>query len=394
LNKARLNILFVSTLSYISWGGSEMLWSDAALRLMQAGHAVSANVSGWRERPRQISALMAAGISVKERGFLPVTVRPELLRKACVSLVRRGGLRAFLRRLKQAPPDLICISSGSPADDVQMINLCVRSGVPYVLVTQANAENLWPNDISAGQMIDIFQGARRAYFVSQSNLRLLETQLGVELSNAEVIRNPFNVRWEANPPYPDSGEVVRLACVGRLDPSAKGQDLLLQVLASERWRSRPVEVSFYGTGPMEAGLRRLTERLGLMERVRFCGHENDIERVWATHQALVLPSRFEGLPLAIVEAMLCGRPVIVTDVAGNAELVEDGVTGFVAEAPTVRHLQEAMERAWTRRQEWANIGMAAARAIRERIPADPAAEFARKLLALIEGVPKFVLAKC
>jgi glycosyltransferase involved in cell wall biosynthesis len=377
-------ILFVSTLSYISWGGSEVLWSEAALRLVRAGHAISANVSGWWERPRQVSALMAAGIVVNERGFLSLTIRPELLGKACASLVRRARLRTFARRLKQAPPDLICISSGSPADDFALINLCVRSGVPYVLITQANAENLWPNDISVSRMIDVFQGARRTYFVSQSNLRLLETQLGVELSNAEVVRNPFNVRWEANPPYPDSGEVIRLACVGRLDPAAKGQDLLLQVLASEPWRSRPVEVSFYGTGPMEAGLRRLTERLRLTERVRFCGHENDIERVWATHQALVLPSRFEGLPLAIVEAMLCGRPVIVTDVAGNAELVEDGVTGFVAEAPTARHLQEAMERAWTRRLEWANIGMAAARAIRERIPADPAAEFADKLLTLIK----------
>jgi glycosyltransferase involved in cell wall biosynthesis len=378
-------ILFVSTLSYISWGGSEVLWSETALRLVQAGHGVSASVAGWPERARQISALMAAGITVSERGVLPVRVRPELLRRACFSLVRRVGLRTFSRRLKQAPPDLICISSGSPVDDFELINLCVRSGVPYVLITQANAENLWPDDISAGRMIDIFQGARRAYFVSRSNLRLLETQLGIELTNAEVVRNPFNVRREANPPYPDSGERVRLACVGRLDPSAKGQDLLLQVLASEPWRSRPVDVSFYGTGPMEAGLRRLTRRLGLEERVRFCGHENDIERVWATHQALVLPSRFEGLPLAMVEAMLCGRPVIITDVAGNAELVEDGVTGFVAEAPTVPHLQKAMEQAWNRRQEWAGMGNAAARSIREQIPADPAAELAKKLLKVIEN---------
>jgi glycosyltransferase involved in cell wall biosynthesis len=77
--------------------------------------------------------------------------------------------------------------------------------------------------------------------------------------------------------------------------------------------------------------------------------------------------------------MLCGRPAIVTDVAGNAELVTDGTTGFVAESATRRQLSEAMERAWARRQDWESMGKAAARQIREMIPRDPAAEFARKL---------------
>jgi hypothetical protein len=64
--------------------------------------------------------------------------------------------------------------------------------------------------------------------------------------------------------------------------------------------------------------------------------------------------------------------------------VEDGITGFIAEAPTARHLRQAMDRAWERRYDWESIGKAAACAIREQIPADPGAEFARKLLALIE----------
>ena len=64
---------------------------------------------------------------------------------------------------------------------------------------------------------------------------------------------------------------------------------------------------------------------------------------------LVMPSRFEGLPLAIVEAMLCARPVVATDVAGHAEVVEDGVTGFLADAPTVGAIAAALERCWVRR---------------------------------------------
>lgn len=57
-----------------------------------------------------------------------------------------------------------------------------------------------------------------------------------------------------------------------------------------------------------------------------------------------MPSRFEGLPLAMVEAMLCARPVVATDVAGHAEIIEDGVTGFLADAPTAGSMAAALER--------------------------------------------------
>ena len=69
-----------------------------------------------------------------------------------------------------------------------------------------------------------------------------------------------------------------------------------------------------------------------LEKVTYGGFTEDVESIWASHHALVLPSRSEGLPLVVVEAMLCGRPAIVTDVAGNAELIQDGVSGFVAAA--------------------------------------------------------------
>ncbi|MBE0540488.1 MAG: glycosyltransferase [Verrucomicrobia bacterium] len=175
---------------------------------------------------------------------------------------------------------------------------------------------------------------------------------------------------------------IRLACVGRLEPVAKGQDLILRLLAIEPWRSRRITVSFFGRGDCEEGVRRLAEKLGVSRQVEFFGHMDDIRALWASHHALLLPSRFEGLPLTIVEAMLCGRPVIVTDVAGNAEFVTEGVTGFIAEAPTVNHLSAAMERAWEQRRNWERIGQAAAAAIRQFMPEDPAGVFARRLLEL------------
>jgi glycosyltransferase involved in cell wall biosynthesis len=175
-----------------------------------------------------------------------------------------------------------------------------------------------------------------------------------------------------------------MACVARLEPPAKGQDLLFEVMASEAWRSRPVKLSLFGKGSMEKGLKRLARRLDLEGRVAFCGHAADIEKLWAEHHILVLPSRYEGLPLALVEAMLCSRPAIVTDVAGNAELVEDGNSGFVAAAPTKFHLNETMERAWKMREKWKGMGAKARLIVQAKVCENPAAAFAENLERLAQ----------
>jgi glycosyltransferase involved in cell wall biosynthesis len=137
-------------------------------------------------------------------------------------------------------------------------------------------------------------------------------------------------------------------------------------------------VNLYGDGIMKKGLESLAEHLGLTS-VSFLGHVRDVESIWSQNHALVLPSRYEGLPLALVEAMLCSRIAIVTDIGGNAEVVEDESTGFIAGAPTVELLDDAMERAWRRRKEWQSLGERAGKRIRELVPSDPVALFSNDL---------------
>ena len=379
--RERRTIAFVSTNWAGPWGGSELLWSEAALRLVARGHTVAANVYAWPTPAPQLQMLRQAGIGIEERRFAS-NLGPSWLQKLAGATIRAGAPRRLGRWLSGLHADLICLSIGSPDDDEALMSVCTTQKIPYVIIVQANREELWPNEQDARIWIDIFSRARRVCFVSQGNRALLESQLGIALPNAEVVRNPFNVRYDAKVPWPESGEPVKLACVGRLDPGAKGQDLLLQLMASDRWRTRPVQISLFGSGGGEDGLRRLSQRLGISERVRFCGHVGNVEAIWATHHGLVLPSRYEGLPLALVEAMLCARPVIVTDVAGNAELVEHGVTGFVAEAPTLRHLDDAMDQAWQARDDWQRMGQRAAIAARDLVPPDPAATFGEALVRL------------
>ena len=198
-----------------------------------------------------------------------------------------------------------------------------------------------------------------------------------------MVRNPFLVPWDSPPPWPESDGSYHLACVGRLYPKEKGQDILLRVLAGEKWRGRPLKFTFFGAGEQRAGLEAMaaspacpTSASPAMRTI--------LPDSGARHHALVLPSRAEGLPLVVVEAMLCGRVPIVTDVAGNAELVEDGESGFVAEAAAEKSFDSALERAWARRDEWPAIGAAAAVRARALVPPDPPATLADALLRLVE----------
>jgi glycosyltransferase involved in cell wall biosynthesis len=377
-----MRIAFISGMSGFPWGGSEVLWSETANRLLDSGHAVFASVTRWPETAGPLQSLKEKGADIDERKWQVASRRERFGARVLRRKPVHPAWDPCWQKIVDFCPDLVCVSHGAALCGTDWMMRCHKAGISYVGVAQANFEQWWPDDGRAGAIMEAYLGAEKAFFVSEANLALFERQIGTSLPNGEVVCNPFNVRWDARPAWPVDDGMLRLACVARLEPAAKGQDMLFQVLAQPKWRERPVTVSLFGKGPWEMGLRRLAEWLGVADRVRFAGHVEDIEQVWRTHHALVLPSRYEGLPLSVVEAMLCGRPVIVTDVAGNSEPLEDNVTGFVAEAATARHLEDAMERAWRRRNDWHAIGLAAADSIRQRTPEDPAQVFANKLLSL------------
>jgi glycosyltransferase involved in cell wall biosynthesis len=377
-----MRIAFVANNTHVPWGGSEELWSLAALRLREKGVEVLACVQNWRPRPPRLEELARAGAHL--RAIRPV--RAMRYREWLRSVWRREPRRGLLSRMVDDAivpfaPDLVVVSQMHNLDGIEWAAALGRRDLPYALLGQAACEYNWPADAQWRQARVAYAGARASFFVSRHNLELTQRELGMELANAAVVRNPFLVRHDAKLPWPSEDGEMRLACVARLAPAAKGQDLLFQALHRARWRDRALSVSLFGGGGNEASLRGLAEHLDLRS-IRFRGHEADVEAIWREHHALVLPSRFEGLPLALVEAMLCGRPAIVTPAGGNAELVEEGVTGFVADAISVDALDEALERAWQARSRWRAMGEAAAVRARAAVPADPAAGFAATLMAL------------
>lgn len=375
-----LRFTFIS--SNAAWGGSEELWSAAAADLAAAGHRVTVYKSGIDETEPRIERLRLLGATLRDLTGGALFPRRLGTLLTFLSFPLSYGLqlaRLHLGLLRSRRPDLIVLSQGGNADGLFLAEACHRLKLPYVLIMQKADDLYWPTDKRRKRLRVVYQAARACYFVSHHNRRLTEEQLGLKLPRTEIVRNPFLVPWEPRSDWPEQeGDALRLACIGRLYPMEKGQDLLLRVLARDHWRARPLTVTFYGSGEQRAGLEGMAQQLGLAS-VTFAGFIRDVASIWDTHHALILPSRCEGLPLVLVEAMLSARVPIVTNVAGNGEVVTDDVTGFLAAAPTEDAVDEALQRAWTRRHEWRAIGQTAATHIRTLIPPDPAALLAATL---------------
>ena len=360
------------------WGGSEELWSQTATELKGQGHSVWASVEAWPQLSNKVTALAQQGIKIETRFSFQIGRGKRIWSK--VSL-RRKRIYGRLRRFN---PDLVVISQGQNCEGFEWSKVCREAGIPYVIILHCNNEFAWFEDSAVGEAAASYAGAHRVFYISRNNLDLLCLQLGTPLLNVELVRNPYNVSPEGTPPWPDESEGWRLACVARTDLAAKGQHSLLQILARPEWRKRPIELSYFGVGPHSQTLRRIADMLKV--KVHFPGHVADIRAIWERNHLLLLPSRYEGLPLALVEAMWCARPAVVTDVGSNAELCADGETGFVAPSANVSSFSHALERAWERRMEWQQLGQMARARVENQIPRDPVLLFGERLKACVEEV--------
>jgi glycosyltransferase involved in cell wall biosynthesis len=146
------------------------------------------------------------------------------------------------------------------------------------------------------------------------------------------------------------GDVV-LAGVGRLNPQ-KNFGLLLDVAAELKQAN--LRVVLAGTGPEEAFLQERATELGLSEQVRLLGYVADTRKVYAAADLLVITSRFEGLPMTLLEAMSSGVPVVAAALDGMMEVIESGKNGWLVKpgdrAGFVAAVREALQDESQRKQ--------------------------------------------
>lgn len=162
---------------------------------------------------------------------------------------------------------------------------------------------------------------------------------GIELERFRSREERERVRLEAGVP----SDAVVACFVGRLERQ-KGLDTLLEAMGCLELERLKLYLVLVGGGSLKGDLEAQARASGLEERIRFLSFRNDVEKVLAASDFFVLPSRFDAMPVALIEAMASGLASVVTDVGDSAELVEHGRLGLVVRPDDVGGLAAAVGR--------------------------------------------------
>jgi glycosyltransferase involved in cell wall biosynthesis len=333
-----MKISFISTMQGFSWGGSEELWSTIADDALSRNHSIQICTYEWDKLPFKIIGLRNNGakLAIRKRqqhNFI------EKIRR-----VLRFSNNGYLKLIGQFNPDVIIVSQGATFDFFahnEIYQLVMDLKKPYFLISQFNVDHgSLQNQIIRNRIINPKKKWNKFYFVSQRNLLSANIQIAHKLKNTAIVSNPVNIKNITPCEWP-KGQKLQIACVARYDCNYKGQDILLTALSA--FKDFNFIINFYGSGPDELALNELIKFNQLENKAYVNKHVSNIDEIWENHHLLVLPSIAEGTPLSLQEAMLKGRPALVTDVGGNDTLIIDGETGFLAECASVLSLTKKLK---------------------------------------------------
>jgi glycosyltransferase involved in cell wall biosynthesis len=345
-----MRIAFVSLMTASPWGASEVLWTQTAQRALEAGHQVFISASGWPELAKELQELKESDACIDLR------TRNRWVRRSAW-LARAVGVFAQLRSFR---PDVICLNQGGTYDitrsgSIAELRRVLRStATPTVLLCHCEQS---PPQRGIHSVRRVFQRIAIVGFTARSAQAVTERHLDFTLSNARAFQNPVNVERGECLPWPQDDH-LRLAYVGRLE-AVKNLHTLIESLSQRAWVDRSWTLSLFGEGSLRESLERAVHKSGLPGKVRFAGYVADIRSVWAHHHVLLLPSHLEGVPSAMIEAMLCGRPVVATNTGGIAEWIHDGSNGFLIAGSSSAAVSNTLERVWSQRDQLQRMGESA-----------------------------------
>lgn len=138
-------------------------------------------------------------------------------------------------------------------------------------------------------------------------------------------------------------EPLNLLFVGRLT-AQKNPSLLLDVFErlSREWRTSAT-LTYVGDGPLKSQLQQQITSRGLQDCVRLVGAVDDVRPFWLTASALLLPSRWEGMPNVVLEAMAASVPVVASCVDGVSDVLTDGETGWLVKEADPEHWAQVLQ---------------------------------------------------
>lgn len=311
-----------------TFGGAQIYVRDVAARMQEDGHGVLV-VTGRRGTFSDV--LKHLGIPTEKCDTLGNAPHPFRDRRA----------RRDLERLcDEYQPDIL--SAHSTKAGIIGRHAAQMRGIPCVFTTHGWAFN----DATPEPLRSIYRLmerrmeplAGRIICVSDS-ARRMGLDVGMSARRLVTVHNGTPDRCDRAARVGDKTGPVRIASVARLE-KPKNPKALLRAVA----RVSDAELDMIGDGPMQPGCEGFAASLGLARRVTFHGRVPDVAGMLARSHIFALITNSEGFPLSTIEAMRAGLPVVVSDVGGAGEAIEDGVSGFLVPRGDVETLRDRLQR--------------------------------------------------
>ena len=270
------------------------------------------------------------------------------------------SMRPWVRELRREFPFDIMVAAWAYPDAVAGALLAREMGVPLVTSLLGSDVNEFPGLFGISPQIRWgFQRAQRVIAVSQSiadravELGARRERVLVQHNGVDGARFRIQDRAEARKSAGIEHDRPVIGYVGNIRP-VKGSDVLIEAMDHlvKQLGNTTAELWIAGGGEIEEQVRARATALGLDDRIRFLGRQthDGVARLMSAFDVFCLPSRNEGCPNVVLEALAAGKPVVATRVGGIPELLTEGKNGYLVPsedpAALARALDQALGRTW------------------------------------------------
>lgn len=320
--------------------GGHQISAVAAARLLARDMRVTFIVSESNGRLTEL--LEEAGVPIAR-----VAAPPRL--HAIKAIVHGGGVGEVRRLLRELQATVVVAVQGNILLSTRAIQAARRERIRVIsFIPMAMGRAVTPRDRVWAAVARFYYARADAFITTSKNaMRALQgsgvrAPIHLAYYGPDLSAMPHIDRRAARAPLNLRDDEFTIAMIGRVVFSHKGHDVMLRALARDELGDARLLVA--GDGPDDARFDALARELGVAARVTRVAWSSDIARVYAAADLIALPSRFEGLPLVMLEAMACERPIAASAVDGMLEVLPpdwlfpaEDVDEFVRTIEHLRH---------------------------------------------------------
>ena len=278
----------------------------------------------------------------------------------CLQLSPLAAVATMIGRLTHKPV-IICIPSAGPGKQQQKSDALLMADtlthadylkVDFKEIVVGDIGYLSQSALGGNSILHYLRKSDAYYQILSSRSYTYLTSHGFKADHIIHIPNGVDIQQFRPDPgqRPDPNKPERdILCVARL-MYPKGIDILLHAWgrmmnSPAEWRSHlKPRLLLAGEGTLRYQLERIVQELNISDSVEFLGLRRDVIDLLQQAWGFVMPSRWEGMPNALLEAMACGLPSVATKVSGSEDLINNGVNGLLVEPEQPIALAQALQR--------------------------------------------------